>query len=145
MRRPARSLAIGAALIAGVLGFLVYQGLSNNLVYYITPSELAAKGPSAVGQPFRLGGQVRPGSVRWNAATQALRFVLQDPKGAITVTSHGIPPEMFKAGIGVVVEGTDRGSLFAATTLMIKHGSNYRAPKPGQTPVPDNFVNSAAK
>jgi cytochrome c-type biogenesis protein CcmE len=140
MRRPARSLALGGVLIAAVLGFLVYQGLSNNLVYYITPSELLAKGVSAQGQSFRLGGQVRPGSVTWNASTHYLRFVLQDPKGHVTVVSNVEPPEMFSNGIGCVVEGTFMGHHFDATNLMIKHSSTYQAPKAGQTPVPDSYV-----
>jgi cytochrome c-type biogenesis protein CcmE len=144
MRRPARSLIAGGAVIAAVLGILIYQGLSNNLVYYITPSELHAKGAEADGQWFRLGGQVEPGSVRWNPATRALRFVVQDPSWKVPVTSHGLPPEMFRPGAGVVVEGTFTSKGFAATTLMIKHGSTYRAPRPGQTPLPDNYVVSAS-
>lgn len=144
MRRTTRSVAAGVVVIASVLGFMVYQGISNNLVYYMTPGELLAKGASAQGQWFRLGGQVRPGSVHWNAQTQHLRFVLQDPRGHVAVTSTGLPPELFRPGIGVVVEGTFRNDSFAATNLMIKHGSNYRAPKPGQTPIPDNYVNSAS-
>lgn len=139
MRRPARSLMLGVLVILCALGFLIYQGISNNLVYYITPSELLAKGPGADGKDFRLGGQVRPGSVSLNHRTELLRFVLQDPKGSIRVVSHGLPPEMFRAGIGVVVEGTFTGTAFTATNLMIKHSATYRAPKPGQTPVPDNY------
>src|SRR5713226_2608853 len=112
MRHPARSLALGGLVIAATLGFMVYQGLSSNLVYYITPSELHAKCPSAYGQSFRLGGQVRPGSVHWNSATQALSFVLQDPKGWVEVASRGTPPELFREGAGVVVEGIYSGKLF---------------------------------
>jgi cytochrome c-type biogenesis protein CcmE len=145
MRSPARKLAAGGLVIAAALAFLVYQGISNNLVYYITPSELMAKGAAADGQSLRLGGQVRPGSVDFNTSTEELRFILQDPKAAIAVVSRGIPPEMFKAGIGVVVEGTYTGRLFAATNLMIKHGASYRAPKPGQTPVPDGYVSDPSK
>ena len=89
MRRPARSLALGGLLIAAALGFILYQGLASNLVYYITPSELLAKGPSANGQSFRLGGQVKPGSVHWNPTTEVLAFVLQDPKSSVKVTSRG--------------------------------------------------------
>jgi|SRR5579859_363191 len=143
MRRPVRNLTLGALIIAAALGFLLYQGLSNNLVYYITPSELYAKGPGANGQNFRLGGQVRPGSVSWNPTTLNLRFVLQDPKSRVSVKSHGLPPEMFRAGAGVVVEGTFTNGTFAATNLMVKHGSTYKAPKPGQTPLPDNFASSS--
>jgi cytochrome c-type biogenesis protein CcmE len=132
-------------LIAAVLSFLVYQGISTNLVYYITPSELLAKGATASGQSFRLGGQVRPGSVHWNPTTRALRFVLQDPKGSVQVDSSGLPPPLFRPGAGVVVEGTFSGGRFSATNLMVKHGSDYRAPKPGETPIPDNYVSTASK
>lgn len=140
MRRRIRTLALGIAVITAALGFLVYQGLANNLVYYVTPSELLAKGAAADGQSLRLGGLVRPGSRRWNAATQTLSFVLQDPKASVPVVSHGLPPQMFREDIGVVVEGTYRQGLFQATDLMIKHCADYRAPKPGQVPPPDNCV-----
>src|SRR5438105_1279862 len=125
MRSPARRLAAGGLIIAAALGFLIYQGLSNNLVYYLTPSELLAKGVAADGDSLRLGGQVRAGSVQFDARTQALRFILQDPKSAIAVVSHGVPPELFKEGIGVVVEGIYTGKVFDANNLMIKHGSSY--------------------
>jgi cytochrome c-type biogenesis protein CcmE len=140
MRRSTRPLIAGAALIAAVLGFLIYQGISNNLVYYITPSELLAKGAAAQGQAFRLGGQVRPGSIVWRAKTQYLRFVLQDARARVTVISHGVPPRLFSDKMGCVVEGTFTGHIFDATNLMIKHSSTYVAPKPGDTPVPDKYV-----
>lgn len=140
MRPRTRTVALGFALIVSTLGFLVYQGLASNLVYYVTPSELLAKGLGAGGGSLRLGGQVRPGSRHWNAASQTLTFVLQDPKAAVPVVSHGLPPQMFREGIGVVVEGMYRHGLFRATDLMIKHCATYRAPKPGQVPPPDNCV-----
>ena len=140
MRSRIRTLVLGIAVIVFALGFLVYQGLANNVVYYVTPSELLAKGLNASSGSLRLGGLVRPGSRHWNAATQSLRFVLQDPKAAVPVVSHGLPPQMFREGIGVVVEGTYRHGLFQASDLMIKHCAEYRAPKPGQVPRPDNCV-----
>ena len=139
MRHPTRSLTIGAVLILGALGFLIYQGLSNNLVYYITPSELLAK-RDANGESLRLGGQVRPGSVQLNRVSENLRFVLQDPKAAVKVISHGIPPRLFQAGAGVVVEGTFAHGIFQATNLMIKHDNTYRAPQKGQLPSSDKYV-----
>jgi cytochrome c-type biogenesis protein CcmE len=129
-------------VILSALGFLVYQGLSNNLVYYITPSELLARGASADGQQLSLGGQVRPGSQHWNSRTQRLTFILQDPHGHVGVVSHGLPPSMFASGIGVVVQGVFRKSTFSAATLMVKHSSTYVAPKPGHLPKPDNFANN---
>ncbi|MGH2447845.1 MAG: cytochrome c maturation protein CcmE [Chloroflexota bacterium] len=139
MRHPARSLAAAALLIAAALGFLVYQGLSDNLVYYITPSQLLAKGAEANGQSFRLGGLVKPGT-QWNKQTRLLRFVLADPHGEVRVVSHGLPPEMFRPKVGVVVEGKFVHGVFDATTLMVKHCSTYVAPRPGQTPPPDTCV-----
>lgn len=140
MRRTTRSLLLGALVIVATLGFLVYQGLANNLVYYITPSELAAKGAAANGQSFRLGGQVRQGTVVVNKASHTVRFLLQDPKASVRVLATTLPPSMFRAGAGVVVEGTYAHGLFTATNLMIKHCSTYRAPRPGQVPKPDNCV-----
>jgi cytochrome c-type biogenesis protein CcmE len=143
MRRPARALILGGLLIAGVLGFVIYQGISNNLVYYITPSELLARGAAAQGQSFRLGGQIKPGSIHWDAKAEVARFVLQDNTGGhINVVSHGVPPEMFfTRGIGCVVEGTLGHHMFDATNLMIKHSSDYRAPtaKDG-APSSDGYV-----
>ena len=141
MRRPARVLIFGGALILAVLSFVIYQGISNNLVYYITPGELLAKGASANGQSYRLGGQVRPGSIQWDPRTQTLHFILQDtnPRQWVRVVDRGDPPKMFKAGAGAVVEGTYRDRLFSATTLMIKHGEDYVAPGPGATSVPNSF------
>jgi cytochrome c-type biogenesis protein CcmE len=141
MRRPTRSLVLGGTVILAAIAFLIYQGISSNLVYYITPGELLAKGALAQGQTFRLGGQVRPGSVHWNGKTKTVRFDLQDADGKaeVSVTSHGQPPRLFREGTGCVVEGSFTGRVFSATNLMIKHSSDYRAPKPGDTPVPDNF------
>ena len=146
MRRSTRSLIAGGLVIAAVLGFLIYQGISNNLVYYITPSELLAKGAAAEGQSFRLGGQIKPGSVHWNAKAEVARFILQDNTGGhISVVSHGVPPEMFfTKGIGCVVEGTLGNHIFDATNLMIKHSADYRAPtSKGQSPSSDGYVHKS--
>lgn len=138
--RPVVQLGIGMAVILGALAFLAYQGLSNNLVYYITPSELLARGPAGQGQEVRLGGQVRPGSQVWNRRTHVLTFVLQDPRGHVRVTSSSLPPPLFGSGIGAVVQGYYRSGTFHASSLLVKHSSDYVAPKPGQLPKPDQFV-----
>jgi cytochrome c-type biogenesis protein CcmE len=138
MRRATRSLIAGVLVIVAALGFVIYQGLANNLEYYITPTELMAK-TNIAGQSFRVGGQVKSGSVRWNVRTATLTFVLKDPKTAVAVVSHGEPPQLFKPGAGVVVEGTYRAGQFLATQLMMHHDSTYVAPRAGATPNPDSF------
>jgi cytochrome c-type biogenesis protein CcmE len=68
----------GAILVLGGFGFLIWGGLGSNLVYFLTPSELLARGEAAYETPVRLGGQVVPGSIAWNADALDLRFRVTD-------------------------------------------------------------------
>ena len=133
-----RKLGVGLALavVLGTFGWLLYGGVEQNLVYFLTPKELLAKGDKAYDAPVRLGGQVVPGSVQWNATTLDLRFQVTDGGGAVVnVKSKGAPPQMFRDGQGVVVEGRyGRDGVFQSSNLMVKHNEEYRAPKPGQEP-----------
>ena len=138
-RSPSRKpLAIAAIVIlAGAFGYLAYGGVEDNLVYFLTPSELMAKGDKAIDRPVRLGGQVVPGSVQWNAEALDLRFRVTDGTKEVLVHSTGAPPQMFRAGIGVVVEGQHRRSgVFESHSLMVKHSNEYRAPMPGDSAHP---------
>jgi cytochrome c-type biogenesis protein CcmE len=128
-------LLITALIVLGGFAYLMYGGLGNNLVYFLTPGELLAKADSVVDKPVRLGGQVVPGSVQWDAETLDLHFVLQDAKGNVKVHSTKAPPQMFREGQGVVVEGKlNRAGTFEATSLMVKHSNEYRAPHTGEKP-----------
>ena len=133
---PKRKWAIaGTAAIIGVFGWMLYGGLDKNVVFFLTPKELLAKGTKGYDVPVRLGGQVRPGSVKWNDQTLELRFALTDGSSEVAVHSKGMPPQMFRDGMGVVLEGRfGRDSVFDATSLMVKHSNEYRAPKAGEKP-----------
>jgi len=135
-RGPSRGLILGGiAIIAVVFGYLLYGGLDKNVVYFLTPKELLAKGTDGVDVPVRLGGQIKPGSVKWNDATLDLRFTITDGTSDIAVASKGAPPQMFRDGMGVVVEGRYRhDGVFNCTNLIVKHSNEYRPPKPGETP-----------
>lgn len=123
----------GAAAIVAVFAWLLFGGLRDNVVFFLTPQELLAKGNDGVGVPVRLGGQVKPGSVNWNAQTLVLQFVVTDGAREVGVRSTGAPPQMFRDGMGVIVEGrVGGGGVFEATNLMVKHSNEYRAPKPGE-------------
>jgi cytochrome c-type biogenesis protein CcmE len=126
----------GIVVILSGFGYLLYGGIGDNLVYFVSPEELYARGDAAWDTPVRLGGQVQPGSVEWNAETLDLRFVLVDGGHWVTVRSRGAPPQMFRDGIGVVVEGRLRagGEVFESTNLMVKHSNEYRAPEDGSKP-----------
>lgn len=128
-------LIVTALIVLGGFGYLVYGGLDNNLVYFLTPGELLAKGDTVVGKPVRLGGQVVPGTVQWDAQQLDLHFVLRDEKGTVNVHSTKAPPQMFREGQGVVVEGKlNRAGTFEASNLMVKHSNEYRAPHTGERP-----------
>jgi cytochrome c-type biogenesis protein CcmE len=128
---PARRRAWGPWLaVAGllaVLAWLLFSGLSSALVYYLTPTELVARGDAAVGAPVRLGGLVEPGSVSGTATD--LTFVLTDGDTAITVHSTVAPTDSFREGAGAVVEGSLRSDgVFEADEVLVKHDENYVAP-----------------
>jgi cytochrome c-type biogenesis protein CcmE len=131
-----RQSALAAAIVVlGAFAWLLYGNLDKNIVFFLTPQELLAKGVAGYEVPVRLGGQVKPGSVQWDAKTLDLRFVITDGSGEIATRSKGAPPQMFHDGMGVVVEGRyERNGLFQATNLLVKHSNEYRPPKAGQKP-----------
>ena len=122
----------GAAIIVAVFAWLLFGGLQKNVVFFLTPRELLAKGSEGVGVPVRLGGQVKPGTLKWDAKALDLRFTVTDGAREMQVHSTGAPPQMFREGMGVIVEGRVAGGVFEATNLMVKHSNEYRAPKPGE-------------
>ena len=135
MNRKKGIIIGGALIIVAAFAYLLYGGLDKNIVYFLTPHELLAKGTKAVDVPVRLGGQVKPGSVKWNDTTLALHFIVTDGTSEITVDSKGAPPQMFRDGMGVVVEGRyGANGTFNCTNLMVKHSNEYRPPKAGDTP-----------
>jgi cytochrome c-type biogenesis protein CcmE len=136
---PRRKLKPGVVAAVAVLviafGWLIYGGIDKNVVYFLTPTELLERGAAGVDAPVRLGGQVKPGSVKWDEATRNLEFEVIDTGGAsaIRVASKGVPPQMFRDGMGVVIEGRlGSDHVFKSTNLMIKHSNEYRPPANGQ-------------
>jgi cytochrome c-type biogenesis protein CcmE len=129
------AVVIGALVLAlGLLG-LIYGWVSTmgeNLVYYWSPSELIQKGDAARTATVRLGGQVVPGSIDWSAEDQRLAFRITDGQGVVPVSCTGAPPQMFREGIGVVVEGSmGADGVFHTDRVMVKHSNEYRAPEDG--------------
>jgi len=114
-------------LIAAILvGFLQF---GENVVYFYTPSEAQAKAADLSNSTIRLGGMVMPGSVKWQAENLDLRFTVSDLKGhEISVAHRGTPPDMFKEGQGVVVEGrlSNDGKAIQSKKLMVKHSEEYK-------------------
>lgn len=123
-----------AALGVAAAAFLVIAagGIGDNLVYYWGPTEIHQAGPKAVGATIRLGGQVAPNSIKTASASSNLEFDVTDGTSVVHVKSRGVPPQMFREGIGVVVEGTmTKNGWFESQRLMVSHGNEYKAPTEG--------------
>ncbi|HWE25355.1 MAG TPA: cytochrome c maturation protein CcmE [Myxococcales bacterium] len=119
--------AIGVA--AATFLFIAFGGIGKNLVYYWGPKELRAAGHKAVGATIRLGGQVAPGSVKLGDGVSNLEFDVTDGTATVHVVSRGVPPQLFRDRIGVVVEGTmTSAGIFESQRLMVSHDNQYRAP-----------------
>ena len=112
--------ALGIALV--LIGFLAFS-LGDDLVYYKTPTEVLASEPDPDTR-LRLGGEVVADSIA--SEGEIVRFVVTDGHEDIAVTHRGAPQQLFRAGIGVVVEGQWDGAVFHSDTMIIKHDEQYR-------------------
>jgi cytochrome c-type biogenesis protein CcmE len=134
--------ALALLVVLSSFGYLVYGGIGENLVYFVTPGELLAKGTQAYDKPIRLGGQVMPGTMQWDPDALDLRFTLQDEDGQVRVHSTKAPPAMFREGQGVIVEGRlNRNGIFESSSVMVKHSNEYRPPEDGH-PKPEDMYKS---
>ena len=122
--------AAGAAFVAITAG-----GIGQNLVYYWGPTELHAAGDKAVGASIRLGGLVAENSIVRAPGSSLVEFdVIDRPGGRVHVKCTGVPPQLFRERIGVVVEGTmSRAGHFEGRRLMVSHSNEYRVPGEGET------------
>ena len=120
MRRYWR-FVLPAALIAVVIGVLVVT-LQSNLVFFNTPTELIDGGP--ITDRVRLGGQVVEGSV--TSSDDAVEFAVTDGRQVVQVVHAGAPQQLFREGVGVVVEGTWDGTRFSSDSMLVKHDEQYR-------------------
>jgi cytochrome c-type biogenesis protein CcmE len=124
------ALVVAILVAAAGFAFIAAGRIGNNLVYYWSPSDLLRAGDRAYGASIRLGGLVQQGSLVKSPGGTDVEFAVTDLKNTVRVKTHGVPPQMFREGIGVVVEGTmTRQGFFEGSRLMVSHNNEYRAPK----------------
>ncbi|HKU46063.1 MAG TPA: cytochrome c maturation protein CcmE [Burkholderiales bacterium] len=119
-------IALGLAAI-GVATALMLTAFNQNLVFFFTPSQVAAH-EAPVGRTFRIGGMVQVGSVKREGVE--VRFVVTDTAQSMPVVYRGQLPDLFKEGKGVVAQGqlgTD--GVFTAREVLAKHDENYMPPE----------------
>jgi cytochrome c-type biogenesis protein CcmE len=127
----------GGALVVCVFAFMMYVGVTQSSVYFVTPAELNAA--PVTGKAYRVGGMVEAGSLTWNPQALDLRFTLTDGKATVAVRHRGSAPDMFGEGRGAIVEGKwSPEGYFHATQILAKHSEEYKAPEhpnpPGRQP-----------
>jgi cytochrome c-type biogenesis protein CcmE len=124
-------LLVGGLVIALALGYMIYAGVTQSAVYFVTPSEIQAAPVS--GKSYRLGGLVTRGSVKWEPRTLDLTFTLTDGKATVPVRHKGTAPDLFGEGRGAVVEGSwSPEGYFKAALILAKHSEEYKAPHDGE-------------
>jgi cytochrome c-type biogenesis protein CcmE len=125
------SFAVAGAAIAGAILYLVIANTGSSAHYYMTVGELRAC-TSCASQTVRVAGTVTGGSIARDAATQTVRFTIRDgtATSGLAVVYGGVVPDVFKAGVQVVVEGhLDRG-VFHASSLLAKCPSKFQSATP---------------
>ena len=119
-------LIISIVVIAGGLFYLGLGQFGQNLVYFLTPSEVVGLTPDYFGKKIRVGGMVVQGSLQVVPSTLKMSFTLTDGAVTIPVDFEGIPPDLFKEGTGAVVEGYwDPQKRFHSNMIMAKHSEDY--------------------
>ena len=121
-------VAGGLAALAVAAG-LVLTAFQQNLVFFFTPSQVAAK-EAPQGKTFRIGGMVEKGSVARQADGLTVRFMVTDTAKSIPVVYRGALPDLFREGKGVVAQGrVGADGVFVASEVLAKHDENYMPPE----------------
>ena len=120
--------AIGLGVVAlGVAAALVLAAFEKNLVFFFTPSQVAAH-EAPQGRSFRIGGMVVPGSLKREGVN--VEFTVTDTAKSMRVTYRGQLPDLFREGKGVVAQGQlGADGLFRASEVLAKHDENYMPPE----------------
>ena len=122
-RHKRAALIAGGVAALGIAAALVLNAFQSNLVFFFTPTQVAA-GEAPKDGSFRVGGLVKPGSVQ--RQDLAVEFVVTDTQREVPVRYVGLLPDLFKEGKGVVAQGQlGADGVFTAREVLAKHDENY--------------------
>ncbi|HXF65186.1 MAG TPA: cytochrome c maturation protein CcmE [Burkholderiales bacterium] len=123
------AMIAGGLAALGLAAALVLAAFRQNLVFFFTPSQVAAN-EAPQGRIFRIGGLVEVGSIRRQADGVTVRFVVTDTAKSIPVIYRGALPDLFREGKGVVAQGRiGPDGVFHANEVLAKHDENYMPPE----------------
>ena len=128
-RNKKKAIIAVSFVIIGVC-LLIYRGISNTSVYFMTVTELLEKADSLKNENVRISGDVVDGSIDYNQRDLILTFAVRDADNqekVINVIYNGVVPDAFKADVEVILEGLygPEKNLFQAKTLLAKCPSKY--------------------
>ena len=128
--RTKRGLAIVVGLgTLGLASALVLNAFQSNLVFFFSPSQIAAN-EAPRERNFRVGGLVEQGSLKRDPSGLTVNFVVTDLAQKIPVTYTGLLPDLFREGKGVVAQGKlGADGVFHADQVLAKHDENYMPPE----------------
>jgi len=123
------ALILGGLVILGLVVALVLNAFQSNLVFFFSPTQVAA-GEAPQGKSFRIGGMVKAGTLKREADGVTLRFVVTDTEKDMVVAYKGILPDLFMEGKGAVAQGKlGPDGVFVASEVLAKHDENYMPPE----------------
>jgi cytochrome c-type biogenesis protein CcmE len=126
-RHRRAAIVVGMLAALGLAAGLVLDAFRSNLVFFYTPSQVAAR-EAPHGRSFRIGGLVQAGSLQREGVTA--RFLVTDTVQTVPVHYQGILPDLFKEGRGVVAQGQlGADGVFVAREVLAKHDENYMPPE----------------
>lgn len=136
-----RKFGVGAALLVGAIGYLVFAGVQQSSVYYFKLDEFLPRKEDLAGQNVRVAGRVAAGSIRKQVSARGteLNFVLGNftegdaaaQNAGLRVEFFGVQPDMFADGRDVIVEGKYADGILHAQTVMTSCPSKYEAESDG--------------
>lgn len=147
MKRRHKRIGI---ILAGLVGlaiatYLVASAFRNNLVFFFSPTQVAAK-EAPTNRTFRIGGLVEEGTLKRENDGLTVRFTVTDTAASIPVVYKGILPDLFKEGRGCVAQGKlSADGVFQAEEVLAKHDENYMPPEAGAAIDKAKYAREAAK
>jgi cytochrome c-type biogenesis protein CcmE len=128
-RRKRIAAIVGGLALLGIAAGLVLYAFQSNLVFFFTPTQIAA-GEAPRDRAFRVGGLVQAGSVKREPQALKVQFVVTDTANSIPVAYSGSLPDLFREGKGVVAQGRiGPDGVFHASEVLAKHDENYMPPE----------------
>ena len=130
-RRKRLFLVLGSVAGVGLACALALQAFQDNVLYYYSPSQVAAGEVDAEDERrIRVGGLVEDGSIDRISGDMAVNFEVTDGKESVRIRYEGILPNLFREGQGIIAHGRFADPhTFEADEIVAKHDENYMAPE----------------